>query len=194
MLDPSFSGLLSDTPKRLPSGEPVMEMEWEVGTSNYGITDRFPTKFWPWPGDRVWMLGRWVFDCGHYDTIMDPTDGSLDAINFTTEIHPPTAVAFTRQEPVIFPGDNSPSVSSKTYIYMNGLGGYYDSPVPLAAGDNYEFDVPLPPKPSPNAQPCTAILELLFGDPQPTITIQGDKSHVVYRLMYLLFRIIDLEL
>jgi hypothetical protein len=36
---------------------------------------------------------------------------------YRTEIHPPNAVAFTRREPVIFPGDQAPSLTNKTYIY-----------------------------------------------------------------------------
>jgi len=43
------------------------EVEWEIGTANDGRTDRFPKDFWPSAGDRVWMIGRYIFDCGHPD-------------------------------------------------------------------------------------------------------------------------------
>ena len=63
-----------------------MEMEWEIGTTNDGSDDRFPKEFWPSEGDRVWMVGRYIFDCGH-----PPPH---------TELHPANAVAFTHFEPV----------------------------------------------------------------------------------------------
>ncbi|HJT49038.1 MAG TPA: hypothetical protein VJ729_12725, partial [Nitrososphaeraceae archaeon] len=115
-LDSKYTGLASVTlPKDEATGQRIMEMEWEIGTANTGITDRFPKQFWPWEGDRVWMMGRWVWDCGHQP--------------YKTEIHPPFATAFTRSEPYIFPGDNKPSSAVKSYIYIHGQGGYYNIPV-----------------------------------------------------------------
>ena len=45
--------------------EKVMEIENEIGFVNDGTTKRFPEEFWPLGGDRVWMMGRYIFDCGH---------------------------------------------------------------------------------------------------------------------------------
>ena len=70
-LDPAYLGLHSDANHREPNGERWMEMEWE--------TEFFPPAFFPALGDRVWMMGRWVFDCGHPP--------------YATEFHPPKAVA-----------------------------------------------------------------------------------------------------
>src|ERR1051326_1422507 len=93
-LDPASAGFNSEA-NPVENNERLMEIEWE--------TKFFPTAFWPAPGDRVWMMGRWVFDCGHPP--------------YRTEFHPPIAVAFTHLEPVIFPGDTTPILANRTSIY-----------------------------------------------------------------------------
>ena len=117
-------------------------------------TRYFPSLFWPAVGDQVWMVGRWVFDCGHPP--------------YRTEIHPPKAVAFTRFEPTIIPGETYPAWTNRTYVYVHGQGGYYQSPV---TGPGYEFDIPLPAKPFSNTRERynelkLEILDLPFGGPK----------------------------
>jgi len=167
-LDPIYDAYKAPA-NEVVEGEQVMEMEWE--------TANFPPEFWPMKGDRVWMMGRYVWDCEHiYDK------------GLRTEIHPPEAVAFTRQEPVVFTVDGVkdplPSLASKTYIYIHGYGGYYNAAV---GGKNYEFDIALPPKPSPTAELYTEVLEVPFGDVRPILTQIGTqenpKVHVVYPLL-----------
>lgn len=168
LLDPPFYNLnslsnehlnplyLQQTPTPLPSQSSplIMEMEWEIGTTNNGETDRFPKEFWPSASDRVWMMGRYIFDCGH-----PPPH---------TELHPPTAVAFTHFEPLIIPSAGQlPVLAAKTSVYIHGQGGYFDTPV---GGRTYEFDVVLPPKPSPSSRLVTQIIDTPFGGPAPIIT------------------------
>lgn len=114
-------------------------------------------------------MGRWIFDCGH----VEPGESDGIAIGqgsrgFKTEIHPPQAVAFSRNEPFIFSGNNSPSDSVKTFIFINGKGGYYNSKVGGENG-NYAFDIDLPPKPSSDAVLRTQIL-FPTGGLVPTMT------------------------
>lgn len=101
-LDAGYQFLHSDA-NPVEDGSRVMEMEWE---SRY-----FPPQFWPVDGDRAWMLGRWIFDCGHPP--------------YRTEIHPPKAVAFTRLEPTLFPGASMPAYTNRTTVYVHGRAGYY---------------------------------------------------------------------
>jgi hypothetical protein len=54
----------------------TIEVEWEL------TPDKMTLEAMPAPGDRVWMKGRWIFDCGHPP--------------FKTEIHPPNALAVIR--------------------------------------------------------------------------------------------------
>jgi hypothetical protein len=71
-LDEQYEELCSDAnAKEAEPGEvkPVIEVEWE--------TKYFPSRYWPVDGDRVWVLGRWIFDCAHPPC--------------ATEIHPPQA-------------------------------------------------------------------------------------------------------
>lgn len=160
LVDGAYNGLNSDANK-VEDGERRMEIEWE--------TANFPARFWPSPGDRTWMLGRWIFDCGHPP--------------YQSEIHPPKAVAFTRPEPIIFPGDARPSSSFVTYVYLHGRGGYYKSAL---TGRNYEFDIQLPPRPGRFANLRTAILSLPFGGPSPTLQFVPNSNpprlHVTYPL------------
>src|SRR5687768_1349006 len=130
-----------------PNGDYVIEMEWE--------TKQFPNEFLPIFGDRAWMIGRWVFDCGHPDQ------------GFRSEIHPPKGVAFTREEPHVFAGDTQPTNANKVFVYFNGQGGYYYDRL---GGRSYEFDVPMPPRPSSTSQPHVEVISA-FGGTRPQITL-----------------------
>jgi Prealbumin-like fold domain len=158
-------------PVRDTNGQPVqlMEVEWE---SKY-----FPYHFWPVAGDRVWAVGKLIFDCGHPDQ-----NGGAQ-----TEIHPPEAVAFTRYEPTFSLDLSKPTMAAMTQIYFNGLGGWFNTQV---GGQNYDFFVDLPPKPSPSAQLRTNILSTDFGGANPSITPFPDsknptKIHIVFAPLFL---------
>ncbi|MAG55088.1 MAG: hypothetical protein CMJ83_02235 [Planctomycetes bacterium] len=159
-LDPKYTHLHSDG-NRVVSGERILEAEWEI---NY-----FPPRFWPAAGDRAWLIGRWVFDCAHPP--------------YRTEMHPPKGVAFTRLAPMLLPEDATPSLVHRVRVYFHGQGGYFYDPV---EGTNYEFDVPLPPKPSPDARLRAEIIDLPFGGPAPRLTplpvSAPTRVHVVYPL------------
>jgi hypothetical protein len=163
-LDPAYQFLNSDANHVVTTDrglERWMEMEWEV--------NNFP-PFLASDGDRVWMMGRWVFDCGHPP--------------YETEIHPPFAVAFTREEPTLFAGDWAPSLTNKTYFYVYGRGGYYNAETGIPAMRllrNYEFDIALPAKPSPASELVVDLVDLPFGGPRPILVpIPGEnRVHVV---------------
>jgi len=143
-----------------------LKIEWEI--KNF-----YDPGVWPFEGDRAWVLGRWIFDCGHVEP--GESDGSIlgqGGGGFKTEIHPPQAVAFSRNEPFIFSGNNGPSDSVKTFVFINGKGGYYNSNVGGENG-NYAFDIDLPPKPSPDAVLRTQIL-FPKGGLVPTMTAISD--------------------
>ena len=155
-------------------GESVLEVEWD--------TKHYPERFWATAGDYVWMTGRYIWDCGHPPA-------------YHTELHPPTAIALTRQEPLVFPGDELPSFTNKTYIYVHGrsgvknydfkssagvesvvFNGYKDAAVAMR---DYEFDIPLPPKPpGHNGLPVAQILELPFGGPAPMLKVNAAQTMV----------------
>jgi hypothetical protein len=155
-------------------GEMLMEIEWDI--------KHYPEKFWATAGDHVWMTGRYVWDCGHPPA-------------YHTEIHPPKALALTRHEPYLFPGDASPSLTNTTYVYVHGrsgvknydfktvagiesvvFNGYKDSPV---AVQDYEFVIPLPPKPANYAGPPIAkVIDLPFGGPSPILAIDQTQKSV----------------
>jgi hypothetical protein len=81
-----------------------MEVEWENASlmdENEGFQRDFgavPEFAWPGVGDRVWIMGRWIFDCGH--PYPDNYSGTKDKahVEFSTEIHPPRALVTLRLE------------------------------------------------------------------------------------------------
>jgi hypothetical protein len=161
-------------------GETLMEIEWD--------TRHYPERFWSSAGDIVWMTGRYIWDCGHPDA-------------YHSEIHAPKAIALTRLEPYVFAGDDSPSLTNRTFVYIHGksgvknynfktiegiesvvFDGYKDAAV---ANRDYEFDIPLPAKPAGyTGQAIAQVIDLPFGGPTPQLTIDSTQGvvHVKYPL------------
>lgn len=166
-VDPGFEGLLSD------ANDPgMLDMEWETGTfpsetSGDPPERTFPRWAWPSVGDRVWINGNWIFDCGH------PKDIG-GASHYHTEIHPPRAIASMRSQMHTLPGSGATPVPvTATDLYIHGRAGFVmddltcGQAVVLGAGTctpvpypgrgtpidaDYEFKICLPPRPSPTAQ------------------------------------------
>jgi uncharacterized repeat protein (TIGR01451 family) len=172
-VDPGYEGLLSDIND---PGE--IEMEWEIGTfpsetSGDPPERTFPRWAWPSVGDRVWMNGSWIFDCGH-------PDDSLGFNRYHTEIHPPRAIASMRPQLHTLPGTGTTPVPvTATDLYVHGREGFVGDD--LACGQeiivsegscspsayphrgteidsNYDFKVCLPVKPSANAVLATSMV------------------------------------
>jgi hypothetical protein len=81
--------------------QPDMEVEWDNASymdekeGFQRIWGAVPEFVWPSYGDRIWLLGRWIFDCGHPGTpSSDPSNTQL--VKFETEIHPPRALVTYR--------------------------------------------------------------------------------------------------
>lgn len=156
--DPADRRLLSDA-SRVYGGERVLEVEWERAC--------FDAAFWPVVGDRVVVVGRWVFDCAHPP--------------YRTEIHPPKAVATTRETLLTLPGETTPCRAVRLATYLHGEGGYHYDPV---EGRDYVFEAPLPPRPSRDARPRAALLESSRGVPEPTVTLVGQGAELRLRVAW----------
>jgi uncharacterized repeat protein (TIGR01451 family) len=171
-VDPGYEPLLSEIND---PGE--IEMEWEIGTfpgetSGDPPERTFPRWAWPSAGDRVWMNGSWIFDCGH-------PDDSTGTNRYHTEIHPPRAIATMRDQLHTLPGTGSTPVHvTATDLYVHGRAGFVGDDLAcgqeiiIGAGTcgatpyphrgtpidaNYDFKVCLPAKPSPTAVLATAM-------------------------------------
>ena len=113
----------------------IMECEWD--TEGFGKR-RWGPMFesggaWPWPmtGERIWLSGRWIYDCGH------PTD------NFTrSELHPCMAIAFARWEAFRFESNEFAVPAIQFVFFVSRLGGYHD--FRSITDTDYEFVVDLP--------------------------------------------------
>ena len=97
--DPGYTHLLSSWVN--PDGSIGVHTDMEVEWDNASLMDEHegfqriwgavPEFVWPAVGDRVWVAGRWIFDCGH------PGSDDVRYVQFSSEIHPPRAIVTFRQ-------------------------------------------------------------------------------------------------
>jgi hypothetical protein len=145
-----------------------LEVEWETGISpsethgdgHAGANGgpMFPKWAWPNAGDRVWVMGNHIYDCGHPIEV-----AGVD--RFKSEIHPAIAIAAMRNQVMTLPGTGTtpvPVVATDLYIHGDGgwattvlhqqdifdQGNYDTTPIDR----DYDFDIHLPPQPDPAAQ------------------------------------------
>jgi hypothetical protein len=131
--DPQYRDLLSVANVNDHNG--TLECEWD--------TTFLPSYAWGQRGQRVWVLGRWIFDCGH------PT-----ASGYSTEIHPPKAVATFRSEAVKFLSNGGPTRATVASLYIGRRDAYFTSTI---NDQDYSFNLRLPPKPFATATPLVLI-------------------------------------
>ena len=115
LLDPGQEDLLSvENSDSLP-------IEWEAGIRPWektgdGAHPIFPKWAWPSNGDRVWVDGNWIHDCGHPDE---------DSDLYRAEIHPARAIASMRDQAAPLPGTGlTPVPVTLTDLYISGNGGF----------------------------------------------------------------------
>ena len=118
-------GCTADSPEFCPDGSTGvlclhtdMEVEWD----NAALMDEregfardwgaVPEFVWPGVGDRVWVEGRWIFDCGH-----PGLNGTSANVKFSTEIHPPRAMATFRYNHPALDSFPVPRVSAPNFPY-----------------------------------------------------------------------------
>jgi hypothetical protein len=102
--DPGYKHLLSSyvLANGTRQSHDSMEVEWENGSvgaemvnDSISPADDFvwgglPEFAWASVGDRVWIAGRWIFDCGH------PGSADSSQVEFSSEIHPPRVMVVYR--------------------------------------------------------------------------------------------------
>ena len=117
-------------------GPDIIAFEWEVGA--------FPE--WAWPGfeDRIYGLGRHIFDCGHPDAkaghcsvttatacVLDPDCPAGETcegehFGYSSEIHPPHATAVIRQgrgATLSKKASAKPVPATVADVWVSGFGG-----------------------------------------------------------------------
>lgn len=145
--DPGYQHLLS---QHLSNGIFVtrksMEVEWENGGVGGEENTSFIDNIWgalpEWAfasvGDRVWIAGRWIFDCGHPGLPDGSSDQSL--VGYETEIHPPRAMVVFRNHRLSlqfpnFSGDGGTGGEPNTSIWLPITGG--DTAIPVTEADAF---------------------------------------------------------
>jgi hypothetical protein len=176
-----------------------MEVEWDnaslMDVSNKeGFARDFgavPEFVWPAVGDRVWIEGRWIFDCGHPGT-PDAAPDDRQYVKFSTEIHPPRAlVTFRLNHPALdsFP---QPRVSAPNFpapqSYLPVTGVPVDpATLPPGVPDNgptqvsmTEADVFISPNGGAANDICTIVPEHCssFGGHTGAIIPVNDRNYV----------------
>ncbi|HOC41877.1 MAG TPA: hypothetical protein PKJ99_02575 [Thermoanaerobaculales bacterium] len=130
----------------------TLHVEWEAGilANEYtgdGSAHFFPKWAWPNVGDRVWVNGSWIFDCGHpkklpltpeeLQTCFDFVAQSGGFLTYPAdcdvlfeqrqatkaEIHPIRAIASMRQQVATPPGGAAPIPVTATDLHIHGQGG-----------------------------------------------------------------------
>lgn len=127
----------------------TLHVEWEGGilANQYTGDGRFFPK-WAWPsvGDRVWVNGYWIFDCGH-PRKLPFTEAELETCRLRiltlgpqyvyprdcqvvtpkrgqpTEIHPIRAIASMRQQVATPPDSTGPIPVTATDLHIHGRAG-----------------------------------------------------------------------
>ena len=129
--------------------EGEMECEWD--------TAFLPSWAWPQDGDRVWLVGRWIYDCGHPKNNLH-----------RSELHPIKAVASFRTQATDFAGNSGPTRANHAILFIGRDGGYWRQPI---NDQDYAFDLYLPPKPYAEAVPRFKVVPQTGTLPvQPQIT------------------------
>jgi hypothetical protein len=96
-----------------------MEVEWESASlmdEDEGfqrIWGAMPEFVWPGAGDRVWVAGRWIFDCGHPG--VPKVAAVRKFVKYSTEIHPPRALVTFRLNHVALDSFPTPRVSAPNF-------------------------------------------------------------------------------
>jgi hypothetical protein len=108
-----------------------MEVEWESaslmdeGEGFQRIWGALPEFAWPAAGDRVWVAGRWIFDCGHPG--VPKVSPERKYVKYSTEIHPPRAlVAIRLNHPALdsfpFPRTSAPNFPGpQSFLPVTGI-------------------------------------------------------------------------
>ena len=174
-----------------------LEIEWETGLdpnsdfegdghagANGGPI--FPKWAWPDPGDRVWVMGNHIYDCGHPIEV-----AGVD--RYKSEIHPAIAMASMRSQVDTLPGtgtDRVPVVATDLYIHGDGgwatsvlhthevfdQGTYFTTPIDR----DYDFDIRLPTQPNPAAELKWTVSDGPFNNigVAPVLTLDlSDPAH-----------------
>ena len=174
-----------------PKEHGLIEVEWEYGAHMWndagpakGYYYGLPTWAWPNTGDRVVTEGYWTFDCGH-----EGKDGNFRSeihpawfvATIRNKMESPIARGANRHGTVaaLGPDDRALSRVTQADVFISSFGGevvdnifpddVYD-PTDIGRPDwwqpvnrkDYDFDIPLPPKPSglpADAQPVIQILD-----------------------------------
>jgi hypothetical protein len=113
----------------------VIEVEWE--------NHEFIPWAWPDVGSRIIVIGDWIYDCGHPSRRV-----------YRTEIHPPKAIISFRKVAVKFRENQNKKIANIAAVYISKDGGYIVNKI---NDQNYEFDIPLPPKFATDAEPVWAV-------------------------------------
>lgn len=155
--DPNFRGLLAN-PGNFDTGDEFekgrLEVEWELATPMWkgGLPD------WAWPaqGDRVYVVGNFIRDCGH---------GEFSG-GYRTEIHPPQLLVTYRNAALADFANASGRLGSsyngqwatRVDVFVSNYGGRAlasegigTSPWQPIGGKEYRFVVRAPPRPSAQA-------------------------------------------
>jgi hypothetical protein len=131
--------------RRVVLGE-TMECEWDCGAFGRRPGMMFGGQVpWPMSNYYVWLLGRWIYDCGHATS--DEVSGADEGL-MRSEIHPCKAMATAWWEAEKFDENGDLYVPAIKFLFFTSRrGGYVDFPAINDVdrnGNDFKFIVDLP--------------------------------------------------
>jgi hypothetical protein len=139
----------------------------------------FPSFAWPDPGDRVTLVGSWVWDCGHWTPAGE-----------RTEIHTYRALWVDRRQAARSPAGGTEGdlliSNDKTFAGVEAdcahrakgvvpvfQGCLITEPERLDIGGTYRFKLRLPPRPSKHARLKLRVLDAGSSGPAARVTVDA---------------------
>ena len=129
-----------------------VECEWDCGAFGNRPGPMFLENWlWPMAGERVWVMGRNIYDCGHPKGARDGDQKTgAHAGKMRSELHPCRAVATARWEAEAFPENGGSYVPAIKFMFFASRKGGYWNYEKLADSD-FTFIVDLPKVTPPQA-------------------------------------------
>jgi hypothetical protein len=145
----------------------------------------YPTFAWPEPGNRVQVLGNWVWDCGHWEGGGEKTElHPFRALWVDRPISPRSPYGEAEGDLLITSNATPAGASADCAHRTKGDGPAFKSCLASAANwqdpsGSYSFTLPAPPKPSASAKLKIRVVDQgSMGAPAVSVVPKGAGAQV----------------
>jgi len=139
----------------------------------------FPSFAWPDPGDRVTLIGSWVWDCGHWTPAGERTEIHTYRALWVDRRQAARSPAGGREGDLLISNDKTfAGVEADCAHRAKGIVPVFQSclltePERLDIGGTYRFKLRLPPRPSKHARLKLRVLDAGSSGPAARVTVDA---------------------